>query len=233
MPNPTYSVPRAIPQRQRSRRSPTERFNAIGWSTTDRGCWEWNGARLASGGYGSFRAHGRSVRAHRFAYELFVGPIPDGAMVRHKCDNPPCVNPEHLEIGTHQQNMWDMSDRERSRAYYTGRYGGVCAKGLHDVTAPGSLRCATRKDTGRVVVFCVACDRERAARYRGPSMKSLLRDVLTAWVEVDDVDSIEAVAPRLAAAIERAMADAGDHLEVTPAFEATSDPKSDAAGLER
>lgn len=71
-------------------------------------CWEWEG-RSNSKGYGR---HEKGV-AHRIAYELVVGPIPDGAILRHKCDNPSCCNPKHLVPGDHKQNAGDMVERRR------------------------------------------------------------------------------------------------------------------------
>lgn len=74
-------------------------------------CWTW---RQAKKGYRAIqRARGRSVLAHRFAYELFWGAIPDGHVVRHMCDNPPCVNPFHLVTGTDAANASDMVTRRR------------------------------------------------------------------------------------------------------------------------
>lgn len=92
----------------------------IGWQVTDSGCWEWSAARTAAG-YGELRYERTTVRAHRLAYEAWVGTIPDGQVVRHKCDNPPCINPDHLETGTQRDNMRDMSER--------GRHGKTGAKG--------------------------------------------------------------------------------------------------------
>lgn len=81
-----------------------------GWSVTESGCWEWKG-RPESRGYGRLRRQGRLVLAHRLAYETWVGPIPGELFVRHKCDNPPCINPDHLETGTVQENNRDAAVR--------------------------------------------------------------------------------------------------------------------------
>lgn len=75
-------------------------------------CWEWAG-NLGDGRYGYLHVDGKSVRAHRWIYALLNGPIPDDQVVRHKCDNPKCVNPMHLEIGTHSQNCVDKYQRGR------------------------------------------------------------------------------------------------------------------------
>lgn len=74
------------------------------------GCWLWD-AGLSRGGYGQVKVHGRQKMAHRLAFELFVGPIPAGMEVRHKCDVTFCINPDHLEPGSHAQNMADMKRR--------------------------------------------------------------------------------------------------------------------------
>lgn len=79
----------------------------------DSGCWEWQGHRLPKG-YGHFRGlTAKNVKAHRFAYELLVGPIPDGLRVLHRCDNPPCVNPVHLFLGTDKDNSDDKIAKGR------------------------------------------------------------------------------------------------------------------------
>lgn len=75
-------------------------------------CWNWTG-HLSPTGYGRFRFRGKHFRAHRFAWVAFVGEIDGGIFVLHKCDNPRCVNPAHLFLGTHDDNMADKVQKNR------------------------------------------------------------------------------------------------------------------------
>jgi hypothetical protein len=80
-------------------------------------CVEFDGARH-QGGYGAIRHEGKTVRAHRLAYCQAHGLKLEaiaGQSVRHRCDNPGCVNPAHLELGSHTDNMRDMAQRARNR----------------------------------------------------------------------------------------------------------------------
>ena len=79
------------------------------------GCWLWLGT-CRGDGYGLTKTEDRkTIGSHRMAYLLTYGEIPDGLLVLHKCDNPPCVNPEHLFLGTHQDNRDDMLKKGRNR----------------------------------------------------------------------------------------------------------------------
>lgn len=84
------------------------------WAKVRRGagCWEWIAAR-SKYGYGQFSV-GYSMRpAHRVAWALVHGPIPTGMHVLHRCDNPPCVNPDHLLLGTNEDNVRDRDRKGR------------------------------------------------------------------------------------------------------------------------
>jgi hypothetical protein len=81
------------------------------------GCWIWTGY-IGVGGYGHMSVRNRKKTdhkyAHRHSFERSNGPVPHGMIVLHSCDNRWCVNPEHLSVGTHQENMDDMVSRGRS-----------------------------------------------------------------------------------------------------------------------
>ena len=92
-----------------------ERFLAkVDGSGGDAACWPWRGTVTAQG-YGQIWSKGRHRNATRISWELAHGPIPPGMFVLHACDNPPCVNPGHLFIGTHADNMRDMRAKGRDR----------------------------------------------------------------------------------------------------------------------
>lgn len=85
------------------------RVNRLG--TND--CWEWTAYRTADG-HGQIKMCGKATHAHRAAYQMLVGEIGEGLVVRHTCDNPGCCNPAHLLLGTHEDNVRDRVARNRS-----------------------------------------------------------------------------------------------------------------------
>lgn len=99
-----------------------ERF----WSKVKRGgtdaCWEWQASK-ARGGYGQVWCDGRMRLAHRIVWVLTNGSIPAGLYVLHRCDNPPCVNPKHLFLGTQADNMADMQEKGRRVDHYGDENG--------------------------------------------------------------------------------------------------------------
>lgn len=124
---------------------------------TDSGCREWQGRRLPKG----YAQVGASL-GHRRVWEHHFGPIPPGRCVRHRCDNPPCLNIEHLELGTARDNSGDMV--RRGRAYWSLRTR--CAHG-HDFAVHGRVRVRANGERYR---SCAACktdeQRRRRARFQ-------------------------------------------------------------------
>lgn len=74
-------------------------------------CWNWIGANR--NGYGVIKIDNKSVATHRLSYEMHIGPIPEGLLVCHSCNNPLCVNPEHLFAGSYSDNMIDAMNKDR------------------------------------------------------------------------------------------------------------------------
>lgn len=86
------------------------------------GCWVWQGTTNRNG-YGRFRRNKKTVLVHREVYEQFFGAVPEGLIVMHSCDNPPCCSPGHLIAGTHKDNARDRDDRGRAIFLYGESHG--------------------------------------------------------------------------------------------------------------
>ncbi len=97
------------------------------------GCWLWDGTPFGAMGYGYFRYKG-SVVAHRASWRIHNGEIPSGIFVCHKCDNPACVNPDHLYLGTAKDNVRDREVRGRTRGFVGENASKTHCKNGHEFT---------------------------------------------------------------------------------------------------
>lgn len=109
-----------------------QRFAEKFIKASDDECWEWFGA-TNDAGYGQIHKDGKIVYAHRVSYELATGEeLPSDVVLLHECDNPPCVNPNHLKPGTHQDNVDDMYRKGRNNNV-VGEHNGHSRLTAHQV----------------------------------------------------------------------------------------------------
>ena len=112
MPSGVYERKPRGPYKTVTPRVPAEeRFFSQVNKNTGSDCWHWTG--YLNKGYGSIRINGKMIKAHRFSYELHKGDIPESMFILHSCDNSMCVNPEHLSVGSHEDNMRDKVNKNR------------------------------------------------------------------------------------------------------------------------
>lgn len=130
-------------------------------------CWEWTASRTPQG-YGKIgRRKGESPAiASRVSWEMHNGPIPDGLHVLHRCDNPPCVNPAHLFLGTNADNQRDM--RAKGRGRLGRRFTTHCPQG-HEYTPENSCYSGSNR-------ACRQCSRARALEWYHKKDKQHFRD---------------------------------------------------------
>lgn len=127
------------------------------WAKVDRAgeCWVWTGATTAPGWHGVILMDGRRVIASRASWTIHYGPIPPGMLVLHSCDNPPCVRPDHLMLGSVRANMVDAGRKGRMGQ---AKHRRACVNG-HDFTEANTYR---GPKTGRRQ--CRLCRREAGRR---------------------------------------------------------------------
>ena len=96
------------------RLSVEEKLDQYAYPEPMSGCWLWTGPHYPDG-YGRLWVNGKHSLAHRLQWERFNGPIPKGMLICHHCDTPPCINPDHLFLGTHTDNMRDAARKGRQK----------------------------------------------------------------------------------------------------------------------
>lgn len=150
-------MPKGVYDHSHLRRSPVERLWERVTKTT--GCWVWRGT-TNNKGYGMLGiGRERQVLAHRVAWESANGHVPDGMFVCHKCDNPRCVRPDHLFLGTNSDNIQDSIAKGRFRRGFRER-NRFCVNG-HEFTPRNTYFLKSRPGTR----LCKMCRREKYARW--------------------------------------------------------------------
>lgn len=138
-PHKTKSFPPHIPLEDRVR--------AIGWLVADSGCWEWRGYRDTFG-YPMIMFANKAVRVHRYIFEQNSGEsIAPGNVIMHSCDNPPCVNPNHLSQGTQAENILDMVAKGRHKKGM-GRLSEQDVRDIRRRVRSGDAQRAIERDYG-------------------------------------------------------------------------------------
>lgn len=133
-----------------ARRSNEERF----WSKVDKSgeCWEWLASKNHKG-YGQFPCSGKNMKAHRYSWMLLNGEIANDLLVCHTCDNPGCVNPEHLFLGTHSDNSKDKVNK--GRYFNGGRIGEKNNRSMLTLSQVRDIRNSPLRQCELSIKYCV------------------------------------------------------------------------------
>lgn len=148
------------------RGTPEERYLAkILKEKNEEECWRWT-ASVTSAGYGKIYINGRLIPAHRFSWELHNKQvIPEGLIVRHKCDNPPCTNPNHLELGTLRDNTNDARVRGRLSNGHGETYPQPTCKHGHPWSEDNTYIVRPPSIRGDYMRVCRTCMNRRQREY--------------------------------------------------------------------
>lgn len=150
------------PDHHREIRNDHDRYIYRIYKNPNNGCWEWGGF-ITPDGYGCIRVKSRVLRVHRFSYEHYIGRIPEGLDVLHKCDNRKCSNPDHLFLGTDLDNSIDREIKERNP---------------HKLNAKLVREIRSKFDNGeRITVLCKTYNINKQNMYR------LVNKISWRWVE--------------------------------------------------
>jgi len=125
-------------------------------------CWEWDGP-FRAGGYGSSSINAKADTAPRVSYRLFKGEIPPNTHVCHSCDNPACVRPDHLWLGSSSDNFWDAVQKHRGG---TGQKNVRKQQCIHGHALSGGNLIVYTKANGRMMRQCRQCGRDVQKRRR-------------------------------------------------------------------
>lgn len=156
-----------LPIGTRARGTVEERF----WRFVEKsdGCWKWTGKSVNKKGYGQLGAIGgkgtKAIAAHRLSYQIHKGEIPDGMVVMHSCDNPSCVNPDHLSVGTQSQNILEAIAKGRKTLPKLPHFTGVDHPGARFTEQDiRDIRSQGMNDTGLAKKYGVATSTIRRIR---------------------------------------------------------------------
>lgn len=165
----------------------------------ENGCWEWNGYTTPTG-YPRFQFNGKPISAHRFIFECFNGPIPKGLSVCHHCDNPPCVNPDHLFAGTPKENTQDMIKKNRSNQRKTAKLTQQDVLDILNLKYKSFKEITDELNIGRTAIICIF-DRktynEVTDNYTDDQILDIKKKLLIFNAKLDD-DTIRTIKTRLA-----------------------------------
>lgn len=194
----------------RSKHEPSPEIVARFWGKLDPlagpdDCWPWPGCRWPEG-YGQTWDGARVVRTHRFAWEIATGrTIPEGMQINHHCDNRPCCNPDHLYLGTHDDNMRDMWGRGRGRLrsgenHWAASITAVDARTIRERYAAGGVKqrqLADEYGTTKAVISKVVCG-DSWAEAGGPIKAKPKRLTVDEIIAIREARAAGAVQKRLA-----------------------------------